>query len=141
MLRTYATPTAMREALDILRSVRQTSEEDEGSYEKRLNHDVQLCGNFHEVNEKIIFYIDVHLPTTRTIVAHFRESEPSRDLTFKDITHFARAQVEAIRALRISTSIREIITTPLVRLLQDGTRRSKSTISRIDKPLISRIVS
>lgn len=44
------------------------------------------------------FYIDALLPTNCTIVAFFRERQQICDLTFGDLTNFAKSGGEAICA-------------------------------------------
>lgn len=44
-------------------------------------------------------YIDGLFPTTRSIVARFRESQPRRDITFEGLTHFSKGEGEAFPAL------------------------------------------
>lgn len=61
-----------------------------------LSDAIHRCGNFHEEDRKMNFYIDGLLPTARTIVAHFSESKLKSDLTFKELTHFASAEGEAV---------------------------------------------
>ena len=52
LLRTYATPAAIRNATNELRSIRQSTDEDELAYGARVNHAVYRCGNVHEEDEK-----------------------------------------------------------------------------------------
>ena len=53
LLRTYATPAAMLEVMDKLRSIRQGETETEESYRNRLHESINLCGNVHNKGEKI----------------------------------------------------------------------------------------
>lgn len=76
----------MCDALENLRSICQRAEEDYDSYNKRLGDSIHLCGNDHEEDQEMIFYIDGILHTARPIVARFRASQPRRELTFKDLT-------------------------------------------------------
>ena len=52
LLRTYATAAVMREALDILQNIRQSSIEVEEDYFKRLNQAIFRCRIIHEEEEK-----------------------------------------------------------------------------------------
>ena len=52
LLRTYATTTAIRNATNELRSVRQTADEDELGDRARINHASYRCGSIHEEDEK-----------------------------------------------------------------------------------------
>lgn len=97
MLCTYKMPTTVREDLENVRSIRKRAEEKEDLHKKNLYDAMHRCGNVHEKDEEMNFYIDGVLPTTRTIVARFRESERRRDVKFEDFTHFARAECEAAR--------------------------------------------
>ena len=98
MLRTYATPTAMREALETLRDVRQENTETEEDYRKRLNVAIHRCGNVHSEDEKMTLYVDGLAPTIRTVVARHRESVNRREMTFEGLAHFARSEDEVVRA-------------------------------------------
>lgn len=73
MLRTYATPTAMSEALENLRLIPQRAKEDEVFHKKRLNYGIHRCGNIHEEDEKMTFNIGGPPQKSRTIVARFPE--------------------------------------------------------------------
>lgn len=44
------------------------------------------------------FYLDGLFPKTRTIAVRFRESQTRCELTFEELTHFARAEGEAFSA-------------------------------------------
>lgn len=69
MLCTYKKPTAMRETLENLPSIRQRAKEDEYTYRKRFIYVIDLCENFYHEYEKMTFFIDGLLPIIRTIVA------------------------------------------------------------------------
>lgn len=96
--RTYATPTAMWNALENLHSMHKRDDELEEGYLKRFHGAIHRCGNVLEDNEKMTLYIDGLMTTTRTIVASYRERVPSHDMTFQELTHFSSSYNEAVRA-------------------------------------------
>lgn len=98
LVRTYGTPSAMREDLYDIRTIEQQDNELKESYRKRFNNAFHRCCNEHCEEEKITIYMEGVSETTRIIVARHLESVPRRDLTFEDITHFARSEDEAFHA-------------------------------------------
>ena len=76
LLRTYATETAIREALDQLDRIRQSPTEDEHAFAARVNEAIYRCGNVHEEVEKISFFINGLRDEIRTIVSRFRRDQP-----------------------------------------------------------------
>ena len=52
LLRTYATPAAIRSATNELRGVHQSADEDELVYVAIINHAVYRCDNIYEEDEK-----------------------------------------------------------------------------------------
>jgi len=129
LLRTYATPTAMREALEHLRNIRQGEMEAEEEYRKRLNQAIYRCGNVHEEDEKMTYYIDGLSDTIRMVVARYRESIPRRELTFESLCHFARSEDDAHRARYQQLIKAGTINVPRPRsLLKPGTTPAKPSI-------------
>ena len=57
-LRTYANQGAIRDAVQQLRGLRQDDNEGERAFVARINEAAYRCGNFHEKDEKITFYVD-----------------------------------------------------------------------------------
>ena len=98
LLRTYATPAAIREAVTTLRGTRQLVNETEQDFGSRINDAAYRCGNIHHEREKMTLFVDGLAPTTRTIVARFRENEPRSSLTFDRLVQFAQDQGDAYRA-------------------------------------------
>lgn len=88
--------TTMREALENVCSVLRRAEEDK-NLRKRVSDAISRCGNVHKEDEKITFYNEGILPTTRVIVGILCESQPNRDLKFEYITSFAGTEGEAVR--------------------------------------------
>ena len=134
LLRTYATAAAMREALESLRNIRQTSTEAEEDYRKRLNDAIFRCGNIHEEDEKMTYYVDGLNNTIRMVVAQYRENVPRRDLTFEGLCHFARSEDDAHRA-RMEQIVKVMATAPTK---SRGLPRPTSTFLIQDKPRTER---
>ena len=57
LLSTYATAASMREALQTLGNILQASTEAGGDYGKSLNEAKFRCGNIHEEDEKMTYYV------------------------------------------------------------------------------------
>ena len=74
LLRTYATPNVIRDAVSQARAISQKDDEDEVAYSTRLYKALYRCGNIFPQQEQITMFLDGLLPTTRTIVARHRES-------------------------------------------------------------------
>ena len=98
LLRTYATPNALREAVADLRSLRQNAGESELDFSMRLNKALYRCGNVFPPDEQMTLFIDGLSPVIRTLVARFRESHPRRELSYERIVQFARDEGDAYRA-------------------------------------------
>ena len=99
LLRTYATPAAIRNATNELRSIRQSADEDELAYGSRINHEVYRCGNIYEEYEKRTFFIYGLRPETMTLVARFRENQYRQNLTFQRIIQFGKDEEDSFRAM------------------------------------------
>lgn len=80
-LRTFVNPSAIRDAIIALLGVTQLSNEEELDFSTRLNDTVTRFGNVHAESEKMTFFVDGLLPTTRPIVARLRESTHRDELT------------------------------------------------------------
>ena len=72
--RTYSTPAAIRSPTTEFRNILQTPDEDELAYGARIKNAAYFCGNVHEEDEKMTFFIDRLRPEIMTIVARFREN-------------------------------------------------------------------
>ena len=104
-LRTYATPSAIREAVNHLRDIRQLPKETELEYSARLNNAAYRCGNVYDETDKMTFFINGLSPTIRNIVARHRESQPRRSLTYEELVQFARDEGESHRASNSSLRV------------------------------------
>ena len=71
LLRMYATPAAIRNAMSDLRMTRQVAGEDETAYAARIIQATYRCGNVHSEYEKMTFYVDGLMPNIRTTFARF----------------------------------------------------------------------
>lgn len=98
VLRTYATPAAIREAVTALRGISQRADENELDFSARLNTAAYRCGNVHTDSDKMTLFVDDLLPETRTIVARFREQQPRYELTYEHLVQYARDEGDACRA-------------------------------------------
>ena len=97
-LTTYATPTAIREAVNQTRSLKQHPNEDKTQYSCRLNQAVYRCGNVFEESDKMSFFINGLLPEIQSIVARYREETPRSYLRYDKLVQFARDEGQAQRA-------------------------------------------
>ena len=97
-LTTYATPSAMRESIANLRSLKQKTGEDEAEFGARVNEAAYKCGNAFSEEDKMTFFVDGLHPTTQSIVARYRESQPRKQLSFEQLILHARDEGEAYRA-------------------------------------------
>ena len=124
LLRTYATPSALREAVNAVRDVKQQAGETENAYNIRLNNACDRCGNAFDQADKMTFFVNGLMDSIRSIVARFRESMPRGELTYTDLVSYAqdegdahRARFSGLRILRTSKST----TLPTKRELQPKT--------------------
>lgn len=89
-LRTYATPTAMREAWDNLCSIFQPYvllEEDCQNLWNEANHRWE---EIQENDEKMTIYIDGLYNKTQKIVARHCKNTPRCEITFEELAHLDR---------------------------------------------------
>ena len=98
LLRTYATPGAIRRATSDLRTIRQLPDEDESAYAARINEAAYRCGNIHLEDEKMTFFVDGLQPELRTTVARYREDQPRHEMTLERLVHHAQDEGDALRA-------------------------------------------
>ena len=101
LLRTYATPSAIRKATSDLRSVQQLENEDESAYAARVSEAAYRCGNVLTEDEKMTIFVDGLQPEIRTTVARYREDQPRYEMTLERLIHHAQDEGDALRA-RIS---------------------------------------
>ena len=114
ILRTYATPAAIRNATNELPSIRQSADEDELPFGGRMNHAVYRCGNIYEEDQKMIFFIDGLRPETMTLVARFCKNQYRQDLMFVRLIQLAKYEGLSFRAI----APRRVTTRP-----SDGNRK------------------
>lgn len=75
----------------------------EQDFSSRLNDAVYRCGNFHGELDKMKLFVELLAPTTRTIVANFRENEPHHELKFYRLVQYDQVQGDSYRAQRVGT--------------------------------------
>ena len=134
LLRTYATETAIREAVRDLENIRQSPTEDETAFATRINEAVYRCGNVYDDIEKIGFFINGLREETRTIVQRYRRDQPRYELSYDRIVQFARDEGDSYRARnRAPPALRPALanqqTTPRT------PRRTDRTVSFVDPAL------
>lgn len=71
-MRTYATPSSVRETEKDLNNWRQKSNETETELSTRIETAEYLCANVHSNSDKIKLLVDVLNSQMRTIVARYR---------------------------------------------------------------------
>ena len=103
LLRTYATQGAIRDAIHHLRSLRQDDKESERTFATRVNEAVYRCGNVHEEDEKMTFYVDGLQQEIRTVVARHREHSFRDEMTFELLVQFAQDEGDAVRSRNASS--------------------------------------
>lgn len=109
LLRTYATPSVLREAVNAVYDIRQQPNENEMEYSVRLNTACGRCGNAFEEPRKMTFFVNGLLESIRSTVARHRESVPRDELTYQELVSFAkdegdahRARFSGLRTIRVS---------------------------------------
>ena len=98
LLRTYATPAAIRDAIQNLRETRQKPGETETAFSVRLNEACFRCGNVYPEWEKMTLFIDGLDPAIRSVVARHREQTSRKELSFEQLVHFAQDEGDSLRA-------------------------------------------
>ena len=78
LIRSYATSTAIREAIISLRGIRQKPTESEMEYSARFNQAELRCGNVHPIAEKITMFINGLIQAIESLITRVREENPSR---------------------------------------------------------------
>ena len=96
LLLTYATDTAIEEALSALKASRQRPNEDERAYSARFTQAEQRCGNVHRWRERKLLYIDGLQSAVKPLVARFNKL--NRKGTFNEIVECAYDEGNAHRA-------------------------------------------
>lgn len=97
-LATYATASAIREAVNTFKTMRQKATEDELSYASRVNTAAFRCGNAFPLDDKITVFAYGLIPAIRTIVSRQLEQTPPKSRTYERVVQFARDEGEAYRA-------------------------------------------
>ena len=95
LIRSYATSTAIREAIISLRDIHQKPTESEMEYSARLNQAELRCGNVHPIAEKITMFISGLNPAIETPITRVREENPSR--SYLELVQIARDNGDAFR--------------------------------------------
>lgn len=98
LLSTYSTPSGMREALNVVRTLQQRAGEDEVEYGARVNQAASKCGNAFTEEAKMTYFIDGLHPTIQSIVSSWRESQSRKKMTFSKLMLKARDEGIAYRA-------------------------------------------
>jgi len=98
LLRTYATPAAIRKSTKEFNSVTQDWDEDESTYASRVNEAAYRCGNVHTEDEKMTKFVDGLLGCIRFPVARFRENEPRQQMTLDRLVQYAGDEGDAFRS-------------------------------------------
>lgn len=97
-LRTYATPAAIRNAVNDLRNIRQKPREDEIAYSERINDATHRCGNAFDEVDKMTLFVNGLLPSIQTVVARFRESRNRNELSYEELVHYSQDEGDSHRA-------------------------------------------
>lgn len=115
LLRTYATPSAIREAVQTVRSMAQKPNEGELTYGMRLSKASNRCGNVFPEYEKINLFIDGLDPSIRTLVARYREETPRDELSYERLVQVAQDEGDSHRARTGASKLRPTTGTSLLR--------------------------
>ncbi len=98
LLTTYATPTAMREAILKAESLRQQANEDELAFSARLNTAIHRCGNVFSESRKITMFVNGLIPEIQSLVARSAQSQSRQGLRYETVVQNARDEGQAYRA-------------------------------------------
>ena len=133
-LRTYATPSVLREAVNAVRNINQSINENELEYGVRIDEACDKCGNAFTESQKITFYVNGLLESIRTDVANYRESQSRDELKYQELVSKAkdygdshRAKFSGLRVLRTKkqTPLKRGTTTRSANILDIGTTSSQ----------------
>lgn len=111
LLRTYATPNAVREAVANLQSSVQKPAQSETLYVIRITHACIRCGNVYPQREKVTFFIDGIDATVSPLVAKHRERQKRDKTNFELIMHYAPDEGDARRARIAQVRRRTLLST------------------------------
>ena len=98
MLREYATPTALQEAISSLKNIQQKSQETEVQFAARVKDAAYRCGNVHDEIDRMGFFVNGLSPRIRPAVEQLREETPRDQLTFAKLVQKARTEGTMYRA-------------------------------------------
>ncbi len=98
LLATYATPSAIRDATQAYRNLKQKAEESELAFSARVSQAAYRCGNVFDETDKMSTFVNGLQPTIRTLVARHRESVSAKRLTYTALAQYAKDEGEAYRA-------------------------------------------
>ncbi len=102
LLTSYATPSAMREAVIRVQEMKQKASEDEQAYNARLCQAIHRCGNVFTEPQRTTYFVNGLLPDIRSKVARFRESIPRHLVRYGAVVQYARDEGESVRANQAS---------------------------------------
>ncbi len=97
-LSTYATPSAMREAVNNIRTLKQRMGEDEVEFGARINEAAHKCGNAFSEEDKMTYFVDGLHTTIQSIVSSWRETQSRKEITYSKLMLKARDEGTAYRA-------------------------------------------
>lgn len=96
LLRSYATGSAIQEAVLALRDTKQRPNETETEYSTRLNKAFHRCGNVFPFEERCTMFVDGLDPSIRALVARHREE--NRRISYLELVHYSQAEGDTYRA-------------------------------------------
>lgn len=96
LLRSYATGTAISQAIVAVRDTKQKPGETETSYSTRLNKAFHRCGNVFTAFERCSMLVDGLDPGIRALVSRYREEK--RKATYLELVQYAQAEGDTLRA-------------------------------------------
>ena len=96
LLRSYATPNAIRGAITALRELKQRSHESEEHYSTRLTQAILTAGSVHSAEAKKDIFVDGLISAIRAVCTRHRERHPGE--TYLQLLEHARAEGESYRA-------------------------------------------
>ncbi len=96
-LGTYATPLAIRQAVQKVSDLKQGANESELEYSARLCEAIHRCGNVYDEPQKMTLFINGLVPEIQSVVARFREQTPRSHMRYEALVQFARDEGHTYR--------------------------------------------
>ena len=96
LLQTYATDSAIEEAIEALNATSQKANEHEKAFSARFIQAEQRCGNVHRWRERKLLFIDGLNPVIKPLVARYNKQ--SRKATYIQVVEYAFEEGSAHRA-------------------------------------------